>query len=274
MCMPGLCTSTPAGGAMSAAVTSPGPCLRRYITTGSSCSDDTTSSLRLRMMSVTSSATPATVENSCSTPSILMLVTAAPGIEESRVRRIEFPIVYPNPGSRGSMTNLDLNSSTCSSVRVGRWAISITTPISRDTRYLMSRFLLTANRRRCRGRPAVGGPGMVLLRVQLDDELLLNLGIDLGPDRERVNQDTHLVRDHLDPRGRLALARLRPRYHERRHLYGLGSNVNNVALADPVRRDVDLLAVDQEVAVRHQLTGHVPATSFLPLTRKWPCVTS
>ena len=45
------------------------------------------------MMSVTSSMTPGTVENSCSTPSILMLVTAAPGIEESRVRRTELPIV-------------------------------------------------------------------------------------------------------------------------------------------------------------------------------------
>ena len=78
---------------MSAAVTGPGPCLRRYIGTGSSCSEETTSSLRFRMMSVTSSVTPGTVENSCSTPSILMLVTAAPGIEESRVRRIEFPIV-------------------------------------------------------------------------------------------------------------------------------------------------------------------------------------
>ncbi len=45
------------------------------------------------MMSVTSSCTPGTVENSCSTPSIRMLVTAAPGIEESSVRRTEFPIV-------------------------------------------------------------------------------------------------------------------------------------------------------------------------------------
>ena len=34
MCRSGLCTSTPAGGAMSAAVTLPGPCLRRYITVG------------------------------------------------------------------------------------------------------------------------------------------------------------------------------------------------------------------------------------------------
>ena len=45
------------------------------------------------MMSVTSSVTPGTVENSCSTPSILMLVTAAPGIDDSSVRRSELPMV-------------------------------------------------------------------------------------------------------------------------------------------------------------------------------------
>jgi len=45
------------------------------------------------MMSVTSSMTPGIVENSCSTPSIRMLVTAAPGMDDSSVRRIELPIV-------------------------------------------------------------------------------------------------------------------------------------------------------------------------------------
>ena len=78
---------------MSAAVTRPGPCLRRYITTGSSCSQETTSCLMLRMMSVTSSLTPGTVVNSCRTPSMRMLVTAAPGIEERSVRRSELPRV-------------------------------------------------------------------------------------------------------------------------------------------------------------------------------------
>jgi len=77
------------------------------------------------MMSVTSSETPGTVENSCRTPSILMLVTAAPGIEERSVRRTELPIVYPNPGSSGSMVNRERYSPTCSSVRVGRCAMSI-----------------------------------------------------------------------------------------------------------------------------------------------------
>src|SRR5438876_504389 len=88
MCSSGLCTSTPAGGAMSVAVTSPGPCLRRYMTTASSCSAETTSSLRFRMMSVTSSLTPATVENSCTTPAIRMRVTAAPGMDDRRVARL------------------------------------------------------------------------------------------------------------------------------------------------------------------------------------------
>jgi hypothetical protein len=60
-----------------------------------------------------------------------MLVTAAPGMDDSRVRRSEFPIVYPNPGSSGSMTNLDRKSSTGSSVSVGRWAMSISYPFPR-----------------------------------------------------------------------------------------------------------------------------------------------
>src|SRR2546430_8830979 len=35
-------------------------------------------------------------------------------------------------------------------------------------------------------------------------------------------------------------------------------HLDDVVLGDPVRRDVDLLAVDQEVAVLDQLPGHVP----------------
>src|SRR5271165_1817783 len=52
-----------------------------------------------------------------------------------------------------------------------------------------------------------------LLRVVLDDELLLDQGVDLSADRERVHQDAHLVWYHLDPGRRRALARLRPGHH-------------------------------------------------------------
>ena len=45
------------------------------------------------MMSVTSSVTFGIVENSCSTPSIRTDEMAAPGIDESSVRRSELPTV-------------------------------------------------------------------------------------------------------------------------------------------------------------------------------------
>ncbi len=93
MCMSGLWISTPAGGWMSPAVTSPGPSLLRYMTTGSSESEDRTRPLMLRMISETSSFTPLIVVNSWSTPSILTEVTAAPGMDDSRVRRSELPRV-------------------------------------------------------------------------------------------------------------------------------------------------------------------------------------
>ena len=45
------------------------------------------------MMSVTSSVTFGMVENSCSTPSILTDEMAAPGIDDSSVRRSALPSV-------------------------------------------------------------------------------------------------------------------------------------------------------------------------------------
>ncbi len=58
------------------------------------------------MSAIVSSTIPWIVENSCSTPSIFMYVTAAPGIELSRMRRSALPSVMPKPRSSGSITNL------------------------------------------------------------------------------------------------------------------------------------------------------------------------
>src|SRR5580704_18162146 len=102
-----------------------------------------------------------------------------------------------------------------------------------------------------------GDPG--LLRVELDDQLFLDLRVDLGPDRQRVDQDANLVRDHLEPGRHGALADLGLRDDERGHVAGLGGHLDDVVLADPVGRDVDLLAVHREVPVAHQLAGHVAA---------------
>src|ERR1700684_331225 len=110
---------------------------------------------------------------------------------------------------------------------------------------------------------SAGGSGRsrryYLLRVELDYELFVDLGVDLGTDRERVPQDAHVVGDHLEPGRHDALADLGPGDHERGHLERLGGHLDDVVLAHPVGRDVDLPAVHREVAVRDQLAGHVAA---------------
>ena len=63
-------------------------------------------SLRLRMMSVTSSTTSGIVVNSCSAPSIRTAVIAAPCSDESSTRRSALPSVMPKPRSSGSQANL------------------------------------------------------------------------------------------------------------------------------------------------------------------------
>src|ERR1700761_2815477 len=98
-----------------------------------------------------------------------------------------------------------------------------------------------------------------LLGVVLDDQLLLDLGVDLGPDRELVDEDAHLLGHDLKPRGNAALAGLRAGDDHRGQLKGLGRDLNDVVLAHAVRRDVDPAAVDQDVPVPDQLAGHVPA---------------
>ena len=60
--------------------------------------------LMLSTMSVTSSCTPGSEENSWSTPSICTEVTAAPWREESSTRRSALPRVKPKPRSSGSAT--------------------------------------------------------------------------------------------------------------------------------------------------------------------------
>lgn len=57
------------------------------------------------MISVTSSFTPLIVENSWSTPLILIPTAAAPGKDAKSIRLKLFPIVIPNPRSSGSTVN-------------------------------------------------------------------------------------------------------------------------------------------------------------------------
>ena len=113
---------------MSPAVMLAGPRTSRRSTTGSSDSDVSTMSLMFKMMSVASSVTPVMVSNSWRASSKRTVEIAAPGIDDSSVRRSEFPIVYPNPGSRGPIAKrwrvgVVLSSSIGSTV--GRWMTSM-----------------------------------------------------------------------------------------------------------------------------------------------------
>src|SRR5260370_25536760 len=92
-----------------------------------------------------------------------------------------------------------------------------------------------------------------LLRVELDDELFLDLGVDLRPDGQRVHQDPHLVRHHLEPGGHGALAGLGPRDDEPRLLDELADHLDALVFAHPRGLDVDLLPVHHGTAGAHPL---------------------
>ena len=113
---------------MSAAVISPGPRLSRRSVTGSSATHCSTRSLRFRIRSVTSSFTPGITSNSWSASSKRTWVTAAPGIEESNVRRRLLPSVWPKPGSSGETMKRSVLPSGSSASISGRWMMSMAVP--------------------------------------------------------------------------------------------------------------------------------------------------
>ena len=79
----------------------------------------------LRMRSVTSSFTPGMMSNSWSASSKRTCVTAAPGIDESSVRRRLLPSVWPKPGSSGAMMNCWRLPSGSPASTWGRWMMSM-----------------------------------------------------------------------------------------------------------------------------------------------------
>ena len=80
---------------MSAAVTSPSPLKSILKIFSSTSSNFNLTFFKLIIISGTSSTTFGIVENSCKAPSILTLVIAHPGSDESNILLKEFPIVTP-----------------------------------------------------------------------------------------------------------------------------------------------------------------------------------
>jgi len=98
MCISGFKISTSASALISPAVTMPSPAASIYTVFAFSACSFATMPLILRIISVTSSLTPVTVENSCrisSLPDIFTDVTAVPGSDESKILRSELPSVVP-----------------------------------------------------------------------------------------------------------------------------------------------------------------------------------
>src|SRR5689334_14551413 len=223
----GFRISSSAGASMSAAVTVPAPFFAMCTSTsGDSPSRRATRFLRLRTMSVTSSRTPGSVVNSCAVPSTLTEVTAAPSSDESSTRRSEFPNVWPKPRSSGSMTKTPRCSSTSSWTIFGIWK-SIT-------------------------RVAKEIPSLFLLRIQLDDELLLHGRVDLAALGLLQDLAGQAVVVGLEPRrnGGHEIGRVADRLRGRR----VRRDGDDVVGANLVARDVHATAVHVEVAVTDELS--------------------
>src|ERR687898_249880 len=221
----GSTTSTSALSSMSAAVTAPGLSLAIVSSMGSSRSSLNFKLLMLRIMSTTSSLTPSIVENSCETPSIRILVTAAPVSPESMTRLSELPRVWPSPRGNGSATKGPRRPSSSTLKRGGA----------------MSNIVKVSPARNVLSLPA----------VELDDELLFDGRVDLVAPRRMQ-----------EPAREVVVVSLQPGRNGDHVLYGVldGLQVpallldrDDVARLEYGRRDVVLAAVELEVPVHDEL---------------------
>src|SRR6266480_972842 len=200
---------------MSPAVTGPGPFLcRRSSALSRECMRSATV-LRFRRTSTTSSCTPSMLVYSWSTPSISTSVMALPGIEDSSTRRSALPSVWPKPRSNGSITTRAWRGATGCTFTTRGLRNSLTEPC-----IAVSPCRLTHDRRKRKvGSSYMGAAGTRckwtrLLRIQLDDQVLIDVGQDVIPARRRLEQATELLVVHVDRLVAHQLARLGARGRE------------------------------------------------------------
>ncbi len=122
------------------------------------------------MTSVTSSFTPLMTSNSCSASSNRTCVTAAPGIDDSSVRRRLLPSVCPKPGSSGEI--------------VKRLEVA----------FGFAGFDLGSLNDEHEAALGKSRSGSGLLGVELDDELLAHRDVDLLAEREIAHRRGHVGR--------------------------------------------------------------------------------
>src|SRR3984957_12192646 len=111
------------------------------------------------------------------------------------------------------------------------------------------------------GTPVAGGTG--LLRVELDDQLLLNGLVDVLAEWRGEGCDREAGVAGLEPGRGLALQGVHVAAHEEVATGGLAQH-DGLACAYPVARNGHALAVHAHMAVAHELAGLAAAS---PLTR-------
>src|SRR5437764_4822543 len=217
-------------------------------------------SLRLRMMSVTSSATLEMLVNSCSTPSMRTLVMAAPWSELRSTRRSALPRVMPNPRSSGSATNLPyvsvrVSCSTCRPRGLIRSRQFFAISASATFLLLAAPPASTAELRGTIGSSAAGTAVLpcALLRVELDDQLLLDGHGDVVAARGGLHRPLDAALVEIEPgRNSAAVHRLQCLV-DADDLAGLLLHRDDVADLHLEAGNVDLAVVDAEVPVPHEL---------------------
>src|SRR5271170_646963 len=245
-------TAISASSSIFAEVTGPGVSTIKVIVLGWSVFSFSGTCFRFRMMSVASSTTPGIGENSCNTPSIFTAVIAAPSIELNSARRREFPTVVPHPRSKGCAENfpyLSVRVSGSAAKRFGFWK-----PFHIST-------LLW---------PVCGGPthfstlnNFVLLRIQFDDQLFVHRRrLHVFAARHGYYLRLEIRRVDVQPRRHaLGLGQV-ARFEDHRVLVHVVLQLDFVAHVHQIAGDVDLLPLDPDVAVQHQLPGLRPRSAY------------
>src|SRR6188474_418728 len=223
---------------MSPARTGPGPFFERRSSDCSRAFKRVATCLRFNRMSTTSSWTPSMLVYSWSTPSISASVIALPGIEDRSTRRSALPSVWPKPRSNGSITT-----------RAWRGELGVTFT-TRGFRNSVTDDCI--DRSPCR--PAGRSTETELLRIQLDDETLVDVREDVLALGQGLEHAGELLLVDLDPVGKADLGTDLERLLDTGLLPGLFTQSDDVARLALVRRDVDRRTVDRDPAVAHELT--------------------
>src|SRR5579859_7575942 len=181
---------------------------------------------RLRMMSVASSTTLGMGLNSCATPSIRTAVMAAPSIELSSTRRRPVPMVDPNPRSKGWAVNIPYRSVSVSVLATNRFGFW--NPLNIDDG--------------------------LLLRIQFDDQLLIQLDLDeifaLGrPEHFRPQ----VLAVHFEPVGAGRVRRSVARVQNGGVLLAVLTHFDHVVGFHREGRDIHAASVHIDMPVTNQL---------------------